>query len=703
MGKPLLLEIGTEEIPSVMLPALLVQLEGKAAQLLAERRLIHGPIAVYATPRRLALLVRDVNEAQRTIRSEVTGPPKQAAFGPDGKPTAAAAGFAKAQGVEVKDLVIARTAKGEYLQAVRLQPGEKTVRVMPDLFSALIRRLEFPKAMRWSGRFQFVRPIRWLAALYGDRAIRFEFEGFRAGDRTYGHRVMGSRPIRLKGPDRYLAALRRGGVIADPAERRDRIVTQLRAAVKKAKGAPLLDAELLERTVHRTEFPTVVTGRFDERYRALPSEVLTHAMMTQQGYFPVVHPATNALLPMFLCVTNLPAGDLAGVRKGHERVLKARLEDARFYFEKDLKTPLSDLAGGLRGLTFQERLGSMAEKTERLSHLARLLAERFGPETSVVTERAAGLSKADLLTGMVREFPELQGVIGREYAIRQGEPPDVAEPIAEHYRPRYAADGLPKTFSGKLLAIADKLDTIVGFFGLGWVPTGSEDPYALRRQGLGLIRVLLDQRFIEFILSDWVRKSQELYRTSGRLQVSDSELQRSVVQFLRERMDSFFKTLSAEKGWFGDRPVRPDLIQAVLDRAGETPEDAYLRLITLVEFSRDPAFDPLMTAYRRAARILPAGFEGSVSPERFETPVERALHEAVGHAGRSVERALAGRNYREALEALAGLLNPLAAFYDGVMVMAEQEAIRRNRLSLLGEITGLFGRFADFSKIVIEG
>jgi glycyl-tRNA synthetase beta chain len=699
----LLLEIGTEEVPSRVSRQTLIELKDRAVRMLSEARIPAARVETFATPRRLVVWATGIPPLQTTQVSEVTGPPRSAAYDSEGRPTAAARGFAKAQGIPVENLKFKTTDKGDYICAVRKHPSVPADRILKDLLPLLISSLGFPRMMRWNGQgMRFVRPIRWIVAMLDGRVVPFRLAGLASGNRSRGHRFTASGPFIVKGWDGYCKELKRRHVILDPAERERVIREGLARFSKEKKGLVPDDVDLLSQAVFLTEQPVVLRGGFDKKYLELPVEVPITVMKEHQGYFPLLG-KDGSLLPYFLFVSNLKTKEPTVIRTGNERVLRARLEDARFYFEQDKKQTLGERREQLGGLLFHEKLGSIQKKVERIKELASALARETGRNEQEISrvEKSALLSKSDLLTGMVREFPSLQGVIGREYANRQKpkEDPEVAEAIAEHYFPRHAEDpNPPRTLTGKYLTVADRLDTLVGFFGVDLLPSGSMDPYALRRQGLGLVQVLLDEAFARISLQKAIGTSAGLYASCGvPLKKDPKTICNELERFLAQRMETYLKRrFGPESGY------RADLADTVLCGAFDNPLDLYLRFVALMSFQSQPDFEPLIVTFKRASRILPAGFKGEIHPEAFKEAVEKGLYQNYRTAEAEANQFFARRQYREALKALADLRQPIDSFFNGVMVMDEVPAIRENRLALLSGIANLFTRFGDFTRIVVE-
>jgi glycyl-tRNA synthetase beta chain len=700
----LLFEIGTEELPAQFMPPALRALAETAERLLKESRLTHGAIRSLGTPRRLALAVERVAGRQAAAVKDVMGPPKSVAFDAAGAPTKAALGFAAAQGVAVRDLEIRPGAKGEYLFAVKKEPGRPAAEVLSELLPKLATDLSFPKSMRWNtSGLRFARPIRWLLAVYGGHPIRVQVGGLRAGNRTYGHRVLsgpsGMNGLVVRDLKTYRAQLERHGVVPDQDRRRRMIVEQLDRLSKAAGGILHRDEELLEQAVYTVEYPQAIAGGFNPQYLSLPKEVLITAMKEHQGYFSLVRP-DGALLPQFLTVTNMKSGT-GLIRQGNERVLAARLADAKFFFDEDRKVPLPARVEQLRGVTFHAKLGTLDQKRERLVRLAGRLATWLSlpPDLAEAAKRAAELCKADLLTGMVGEFPTLQGVMGREYARHAGEPEAVCLAIGEHYLPRAADDELPATPAGQVVSLADRLDTILAFFQAGILPTGSEDPFALRRQALGVVRIVLEKK-----LALDLRQALKVRLLEDRLEGAPMPAEGSdPLQFILDRLRYYVRTVHG---------LRDDVIDAVLNSLKPVDEinllDLFSRMQALQTIATRPEFDPLMIGFKRAHRIVEKedgkdwARPGAVDPGLLRDASESALHRTLEQASLVIPGAMKRRDYETVLQELIRMKPPIDAFFQAVMVNTEDQALRRNRLSLLDAIDRLFLLFADFSQIQVQ-
>jgi glycyl-tRNA synthetase beta chain len=687
-GIDLVLEVGTEELPPGEIAPALLQLADGTRKLLEVLRLPAGEISVFGTPRRLVTHVAGLIPRQRAAVREVRGPAAQAAYDREGKPTQAAAGFARSQGVPVERLKVIETAGRRYVAAVIEEGGRPAAAVLPDAVTALVEGLSFSKTMRWGeSDARFARPVRWVLALLGTQALPVRIAGVRAGRRTYGHRFLSPAARSIKDARRYFSALKRANVLVDPQERRVRIASQARGLATKVAGRPVLDAALLDELVMSVEWPQALLGSFDREFLSLPQPVLATVMEHHQKYFPVENAKTNALLPHFIAVRDGDTRHLSAIREGHEWVLRARLADARFFFDQDRRQPLEAYVAKLSGLSFHEKLGSMTDKTNRLVSLADYLAVTLvlDGRTSEALRRAAFLCKADLVTQVVGEFPELQGVIGGIYAEMDGELAEVARAIAEHYKPAGADDTPPSTQAGALLALADKVDTLTGSIGAGLVPTGSQDPYGLRRAAQGIVDIILNHR-LKISLRSFVARTAEGY---GRRVEQAAE---ETVEFLRQRL----------RASLVDRGLRYDLVDAALAVSGDDLLAAAARAETLGAWASKREFVRLYVAYDRASRILTGTVNGRVDPQRFEDDSERALHETVRKVKPPVEGAAAEGNFTKALDGLLSLAGPVDRLFEAVMIMAPDEGVKANRMALLKQVVDVFRNVADFSKVVMS-
>lgn len=700
----LLLEIGTEELPFEFIAPALASLKEHAERLLSEARLTFHSATSFGTPRRLVLVVEGLALHQAAVVKEAMGPSKAVAFDQAGQPTKAAIGFAAGQGVPVDSLQVRQTPKGDYLLAVKQDAGRPSKALLPELLPQLIAKLSFPKAMKWNeAGVRFARPVRWLVALFGGNVVPVEAAGVTAGNRTYGHRVMGGgKPVTVHDFKSYKRALERHGVLVDQDRRRSVIEEQLDRLCAKAGVGLNADEKLLDQAVYTTEWPYALMGNFKPEYLAVPPEILMTSMKEHQGFFSVRDKKSGKLAPHFIAVANIQLKDMSLIRAGNERVLAARLADAKFFFDEDRKVRLEARAKKLSGVTFHQKLGTMAQKQERVTLLAGVTSELVDPPQEGLKqrcERAAALCKADLLTGIVGEFPELQGIMGGEYARHDGESPAVSQAIREQYLPKSLEGELPKSIEGQVLSLADRLDSLAAFFHVGIVPTGSEDPFALRRHATAVVRILLEGATFKNV-GLAVLKAQALVAEAGfkAAPVTAGDSLQRLLDFLFERLRHYGRTVHG---------LRDDVMNAVLkaaDRQALDLRDLLQRMTALQKIAVRTEFDPLIVGFKRAHRLVEKEQwdHRPVDPERFQHPTEERLHRCMHEQQRMAAHMQAGR-YVEALDVLVGLKPAIDAFFEAVMVNAEDPAIRSNRLSLLLEIDRFFLSFADFSQIVVQG
>ncbi len=717
----LFIEIGVEEMPAETIPVSLLSLQETAARLAKASSLSHSPFEVYGTPRRLILYTPQLADRQETRVDTIIGPPKRIAYDADGNATPAVIGFAKLHDIPVSKLGVLKTEKGEYLSFEKKTIGKITPALLQDLIPEIIAALRFPRSMRWDGPSAFIRPIRWIVALYNRKVIPCSFAQVSSGNRSYGHRLLAPASFKVSDFASYQKEIRERFVIIDPAERYNKIKKEIGQIAKNLSGTVEEDDPLLWQAAYGTEYPEAICGAFDRASLSIPKEIISAAMKEHQGYFPLVgtptvglplpgvavktsptNRITPAILPYFIAVLNNEDKKKI-IQKGCERVLKARLSDARFYFDEDCKQRLADRIPALKGVLFQDKLGTLYDKTQRLVTLSKFIAQKIdslfaspsvgmtmSARVSVLEEvkRVAPLCKADLMTGIVREFPSLQGVMGR---ILTDKDAGNGQAIQEHYQPRFPGDPLPASLSGQIVSVADKLDSIVGCFGIGKIPTGSEDPYALRRQGIGLIQVLgMNPLFRPFCLPDLVQESVRCFENQKMAFKTNPTLE--VTAFLKGRIASHLQLKS----------IRHDMIDAVLTNKTIMPLPPYDILAfaaALSSFSEKSLFNPLITGYKRAARILVTGFNVKVNPALFTHKSEGALWNAILKAVREVDVHYEKPDFAAILEALATLYTPLNQFFTDVLVMDPNEEIRKNRMALLRVVVNLFDRFGDFSKI----
>ncbi|KAF0219521.1 MAG: glycyl-tRNA synthetase beta [Geobacteraceae bacterium] len=685
MSKELFLEIGTEEIPAGFLPRAMADMEALITKELENARLACGGVRTLATPRRLALVVKDIPAVQPDAEITAMGPAKNIAFDGDGRPTRAAEGFARGQGVDVSALQVVSTEKGEYVAAVKRETGRPTHELLAEILPRLISNIPFKKSMRWGDlEARFARPVHWLVALFDGVVVPFAFGNIESGSVSRGHRFMADQPFPVRDFAHYLDECERHFVIPDPERRKEIIRREIHRVAKTAGGHLLPDEELLEQVSFLVEYPSAVHGTFSPEFLKVPREVLITSMRSHQRYFSIVD-ENGKLLPGFITINNTLTEDPSVVVKGNERVLRARLSDARFFFEEDRKVPLDKRVEALKSVVYQAKLGTSHEKMGRFKALAESLAGELNPSVKEKVSRAAWLCKADLVTGMVGEFPEVQGIMGREYALLQGEDPEVASAIAEHYLPTQAGGELPTSDIGAFVSIADKLDTICGCFGVGLIPTGTADPYALRRCALGIINIILHKGY-PVSLKAVINHALELLAN----------------KLTRKREDVFADVMGFFEGRFvnlmaGRFPS--DVVDAVVAVSFDNLNGTATKIAALAEFKNRPDFEPLAVAFKRVCNIVKEPVVTPVDADLFQDSAEKELADAYQAVNSTVESKVAEGNYLAALTEIATLKGAIDTFFDKVMVMAEDERVKNNRLALLQQIRGLFRDIADFAKI----
>ena len=681
MKRDLLFEIGTEEIPAHVMPHLLEDLAQLAETMLKEHRLSYEKVRTLGTPRRAALIVTGLAERQEDVNTETRGPSVAIAFDADGNPTKAGAGFARGQGVDPSALI----QRDGYVYASVHESGAATAELLTSLLPDLVRAIPLPNSMRWGDLdFRFIRPIRWFVALYGTEIVPFALAGVTSGNHSRGHRTLAPADFVITSAADYEAACEKAYIIVDPERRRAMICEQITETAKACGGTAEITPDLLEEVLYLVEYPTALSGSFEEKYLALPSEAVITPMRDHQRYFPV-KAADGSLLPAFITVRNGGKAHLDVVAHGNERVLRARLADAQFFFDEDRRKSLAEHREKLKTVVFQRGLGSMYEKTERLTALTTAIVEEMAAGDADGTaladaRRAAELSKADLVTGMVTEFTELQGIMGREYALLDGESPAVACAIDEQYMPRFAGDELPQTPLGVALSVADKIDNIVGTFSQGRIPTGSQDPFGLRRQALGLVLMLIEQEST-MLLSDLVDEACDLYD----LEEFRDKMQVYVADFIRLRL----KNVLSERG------VRYDVQEAVLGDV-DLVADVPVRAAYVERLLASEGGDALVQSFVRVGNIARGVTGGAVDPALFQAEEEGALLSAYQAA------AAARAEGEDTLPAEQALGRAIDTFFDAVMVMDKDVRIKENRLSLLKMIDDYLLETADYSKIVLN-
>ena len=685
MAKDLFLEIGCEEIPAGFIPKALADMEQLMKRELEAARLEYGGIVTLGTPRRLVLAVQGVSERQPDAELTAMGPAKSVAFDADGNPTRAAQGFARGQGVEVSQLTVVMTEKGEYLSAKKSEVGRPTSELLVEMLPRLMNAIPFKKSMRWGDlEARFARPIHWIVALFDGAVIPFSFANIETGNVSRGHRFMANASFTVSDFAHYLEECERHFVIPDPERRKEIIRREIERVAKLACGNVLPDEALLEQVSFLVEYPSAVYGTFSPDFLAVPREVLITSMREHQRYFSLVDDQ-GKLLPGFITINNTLTEDPSVVVKGNERVLRARLSDARFFFLEDQKVTLESRVEALKSVVYQAKLGTSYEKMERFRALAKRLAGDLNPKVADQVYRAATLCKADLVTAMVGEFPEVQGIMGREYAIHDGEQVAVANAIAEHYLPTQAGGELPASDIGAFVSLADKMDTICGCFCVGLIPTGSADPYALRRSAIGIINILLEKGY-QLPIAPFIGASLELLAAKSTR--PQAEVHRDVLEFFRGR----FVNLLADR-------FPSDVVDAVVCLSFDNLVLAAAKIAALARFRERDDFGPLAVAFKRVCNIVKDGVDTPVAAELFEDPAEAALYQALQQVAGEVERAVGNGNYLAALTQIATLKQGVDLFFEKVMVMAEDELVRDNRLALLTGIARLFARVADFSRL----
>ena len=695
MARDLLFEIGIEEIPARFMEPALKQLRELTAAALQQAGLAYEDMQVYGTPRRIALLIKALAEVQPDSQAESKGPAVKAAYGPDGAPSKALLGFCRGQGIEPEQ-VLQKEIKGvQYVYAVKEIKGQPTAELLPAMLEEIVHKLYFPKPMRWGNQeMRFARPIRWLVLLFGTEVLPLEIAGVKAGRVTRGHRFLGNGQAEIKEPAAYLMTLQNEYVIADQQLRREKIWAQIQAVAKVAGGMVKPDEDLLSELVYILEYPTALLGSFDAKYLEIPEELVVTPMREHQRYFPVYDASGQKLLPHFITVRNGNSEHLDIVCAGNEKVLAARLADAEFFWQEDCSHKLEDNLPRLEHIVFHEKLGTLAAKVERIKTLAGHIAAKlvYNEADRQDTERAAVLMKCDLVSNAVYEFTELQGIMGEYYARHDGETAQVAQAIREHYLPRFTGDALPQTRAGIALALADRLDSLVGFFGQGMIPTGSQDPYALRRAAIGVSQILLQNK-LSLNLQWLCQKAYGLYAGIDMVNDEAATLE-AIANFFRQRLENVLS----------DEGVAYDVINAVANLPLACPLYNYQKAHALADFKQDADFAQLMAAYGRAANLLKNNkVDAEINEQLFAEPAEGELYAALRAANSKLLAALAKRDYLAALRELAAVRPQLDAFFEAVLVMAEDEAVRANRLALLQKLVTMTSELGDLSALVNKG
>ncbi|MCQ4923784.1 glycine--tRNA ligase subunit beta [Tissierella sp. P1] len=690
MSKNYLLEIGVEELPARFVGDALEQLQTNTSDFLKEERINYNSMKVYSTPRRLALIVEGLEDKQEDLKETVKGPAKKIAFDSDGNPTKALLGFMRGQNIDIASIYVEDHNGVEYVYADVVKEGKEIEEILKENIPNIIKSINFPKSMRWGGKnIRFARPIRWLVSLLDDEIVSFDLEGIEASNITKGHRFLGSNRIELNNVNEYVEALRKNFVIVDQEERKDIIKYGSERLAKEKGGNLQQDENLLDEVTNIVEYPTPMIGRIKEEYLSLPADVVITPMKEHLRFFPVLDDKKR-LLPYFITVRNGNDDFIETVIKGNEKVLGARLEDARFFYMDDVKRPLESYVEDLQRIVFQEKLGTLYDKTKRVQNLGIKIGEylEVGEETERNIERAGYLSKADLVTKMVSEFTELQGKMGMEYAKCSEENEIVSLAIFEQYLPRFAGDELPTTTAGSVLSIADKMDTISGLFAIGIHPTGSQDPFGLRRQALGIINIILDKK-LNLSINELVETALYFYVEVNGLAFDYNKVKDEIIEFFSGRIRNMFM----------DMGIRYDIVEAVISTNTDDIYDMKIRANKLNEWLKKEGLSEILSAFNRVANLAEKAISDEVQRDLL-TEEEIELYESFNNVEEKINSSIDKKEYDKALDQLVVLKEPIDKFFDKVMVMVDDEKIRNNRLGLLKKIYDTMLQICDLSKIV---
>ncbi len=678
-----LIEIGTEEIPARFFDAALDSIQKITAEKFEKNRIEFSDIRSFATPRRIALTVNILSPFQKSVVSETTGPPVKAAFDKNNNPTKAAEGFARSQGVAISDIDIRHTGKGDYIVVVKKIEGEEVSKVLPELIPEIISSITFPKSMRWGFHsIRFARPIRWLLCLYGNSVVKFEIDGIKSGSYSRGHRLLANKKIKIDSPADYEKILRKHAVICDHNKRKLMIENAIRKIEKKSGLRSIKDDELLETVNFLVEYPYAVKCDFPAKYLDLPSELLTTVMKDHQKYFTLMgkngKPANS-----FIVISNTNSKNARIVKRGAEKVIRARFEDAGFYYSGDSKRPLSERINDLKGITFHEKIGTLYDKVMRIRAIASQICNIIDPSLVDKVVTAADLSKSDLTTGVVREFPELQGTIGYYYALKDRLPNDVAVAIREHYKPAGTGDSIPSSDVGKIVSIADKTDSVVSFFNAGIMPTGSEDPYALRRQAQGIVHILMSAEY-PFSLRDL------LHIASGQYSPISKQIISNLESFFMQRVE--FALISAG--------IKDDTVAGILHESLTLPLHILFRKAgTISSFRNLPDYNDFLLAIKRINNILPEFPPDSVDPDLFTTDAELSLYTLLTRVSDEVRKFSDSNDFSSAFSRMLILIDKINTFFDKVLIMDRDEKIKNNRLAILKQIWDTAMSICNFSRL----
>ncbi|MCT4508059.1 MAG: glycine--tRNA ligase subunit beta [Tepidibacter sp.] len=689
MNKYLLFEIGCEEIPARFMDSSLKQLKENSKKFLNENRINFEDIKTYGTPRRLTLIIEGLSDSQNDLEEEIKGPAKRIAFDDNNEPTKPLQGFMRSKGLNIADLYFKVAGKEEYVFAKLREEGKNTEDVLKDILPNLIKSINYPKTMKWGGKqLRFTRPIRWILSIYNGQILDFEIEGIKSSNVTRGHRFLGKENITVNSVDEYLDELRKNYVILDQNERKEIIRKQCIEVASSLNGQVLMDEDLLNEVTYLLEYPTAFYGEFEKDYLKLPKEVIITPMKEHQRYFPVLR-EDKELLPNFITVRNGTDYKIENVKKGNEKVLEARLADAQFFYKEDTKIELDKYIEKLKNVVFQEQLGTIYDKTLRIEKLSKKLTSEFGYEQDEEnTMRAAKICKADLVTNMVFEFTELQGVMGREYAKVSGENKVIADAIFEHYLPRFSGDILPTKNSGTIISIADKMDSIAGFFAIGIQPTGSQDPYALRRQALGIINILMDKN-INVSLKNIIDYALSNY---DNLKFDKEKISSEILDFFNQRIKNIFSEMG----------IRYDVIDAIISSHIDDVSDMYNRAKELNMWINKDEIIEILTGFNRVSTLAQKAESSEIKEEYLQAKEEKVLYYEFKKVKHTVKSSIDKKEYSKALDEFIVLKNPIDNLFDTVMIMDKDENIKNNRLALLKQIYDTMLLICDLSKIVYK-
>ncbi|GER94808.1 glycine--tRNA ligase subunit beta [hot springs metagenome] len=689
----MLLEIGTEEVPARFLPSAIIKLKENAEKIFSEYRLIYKSIKTYATPRRLSMIA-EVAPVQEAAEKEVWGPPVNAAFDKDGMPTKAAEAFAKTYGLHIKDLLKKEKGKGTYVVAVIRETSQQTIDLLPDVLQRLVLSLNFPKSMRWgNGSLRFVRPIHWILSTYNNQRVIFEIDGLKSSNMTRGHRFLSPAAFEIKDCKTYINLLRNNFVILDPDERRKIILEGSQKLASTVNASLIQDNTLLEHVTYLVEYPVPILGTFPSEYLYLPDELLITVMKGHQKYF-ALQDDRGKLTNYFIIVSNTKIENAETVKKGAEKVIKARFEDARFYYEEDKKIHLTKRIEELKRVIYHDKLGSLYDKSMRIASIADFIANKCCQQLEHFEQfkqdvhTAALLSKTDLISGTVGEFPELQGIMGGYYALNDGYNENIAKALSEQYLPGFSGDRLPETTIGAILSLSDKLDNLASFFLLGLTPTGTEDPFALRRQALGIISILIDKRY-NINISELLDAALKSQREEVREQKTEN-IFNALIEFFEQRIEPLFQSYGY--------PL--DSISAVMNFVKNSPFYTLKeRLNAIQKFKEDSGYESFLLAIKRINNIAPKHELPPVNTDMFIQEEEKILHKDVESLTPDINSFIAENKYYDAIKLLSCLKESINRFFDKVLVMDKNEDIKQNRLSLIKSIQMLALQIADFSKL----